>query len=150
MKNLKVLSGVAAVIVALSLCVPAMAADRVTVGDFMVELAKVKSLAASTPAEAMAALTASGVNVPALDLNKPLTQGDVVSIGNASGLNLNSSTPEAPFSADQVSSFMISFAPELGSQDPGAETKATGEKTDPLTKGKGKKKGLLRSPSEPL
>lgn len=151
MKNFKVLGGVAAVLVALALCVPAVAAERVTVGDFVVELAKVKNLQANSPVEARTALTANGVRIPALDLGKTLTQGDVVEIGNAAGLNLNSSTPDAEFGSDQLSSFMISFGPELGQSEPEVGTdKNDKEKVDPLTKGKGKKKGLRRSPSEPL
>lgn len=151
MKNVKVLGGVAAVLVTLALCVPAVAADNVTVGDFVLELAKAKNLTVSTSAEAKSALSASGIQIPSIALDKTLTQGDVVAIGNAAGLNLNSSTPSAEFGSDQLSSFMISFGPELGTSEPEVGTdKNDKEKTDPLTKGKGKKKGLLRSPSEPL
>lgn len=151
MKNVKVLGGVAAVLVTLALCVPAVAADNVTVGDFVLELAKAKNLSASNPVEAQAALSASGIQIPSIAFDKTLTQGDVVAIGNAAGLNLNSSTPSAEFGSDQLSSFMISFGPELGTSEPEVGTDANDkEKTDPLTKGKGKKKGLLRSPSEPL
>jgi len=153
MKNLKVLSGVAAVLVALSLCVPAVAADRVTVGDFVTEIAKVKGLPAANAVEAQTSLSAAGVRLQGLDLNAVLTQGDVVTIGNAAGLNLSSSTPEAEFGSDDVSSFMVNFAPELGSSPENGTTGAdnNGNGADPLTKGKGLKKGLLkRSPSEPI
>ena len=68
--------------------------------------------------EAHAALNASGIRVPAIDLAKTLTQGDVVAIGNAAGLNLNSSSPSDTFDADQLGSFMVSFGPELGASDP--------------------------------
>jgi hypothetical protein len=150
MKNVKVLGGVAAALVTLALCVPAVAADNVTVGDFVLQLAKAKSLTANDPMQAQSALAANGVQVPAIDLGKTLTQGDVVAIGNAAGLNLNSSTPSAEFGSDQLSAFMISFGPELGTSDPENATDGDKPKTDPLTKGKGKKKGLLRSASEPL
>ena len=152
MKNLKVLGGVAAVLVALALCVPAVAANNITVGDFVMELARVKGFTASSVAQAKASIESTGITLPVSDFNRTLTQGDVVAIGNAAGLNLNSSTPEAAFTGDQMNSFMVSFAPELGATD--GENTTDGSKNDngadPRTKGKGKKKGLFRSPSEPL
>ncbi len=152
MKNLKVLGGVAAVLVAFALCVPAVAASNVTVGDFVMELARVKGFTAPNAAAAKASIESTGIMLPVADLDRVLTQGDVVAIGNAAGLNLNSSTPEAAFTGDQMNSFMVSFAPELGATD--GENTTDGAKNDngadPRTKGKGKKKGLFRSPSEPL
>ena len=152
MKNLKVLGGVAAVLVALALCVPAVAANNVTVGDFVMELAKVRGFTSSNAAQAKASIESTGITVPVTDFDRTLTQGDVVAIGNAAGLNLNSSTPEAAFTGDQVNSFIVSFAPELTVPDDGEQTsnKEGNNAADPRTKGKGKKKGLFRSPSEPL
>jgi hypothetical protein len=152
MKKFKVLGGVAAVFVALSLCVPAVAAENVTVGDFVIQLAKVRGYTASNAAEAKASIEGTGIMLPVMDFDRTLTQGDVVRIGNAAGLNLNSSTPEAAFTGDQLNSFMVSFAPELGATDGENTTDGAknGNGADPRTKGKGKKKGLFRSPSEPL
>ena len=155
MKNLKVLGGVAAVLVALALCVPAVAANSVTVGDFVMELARVKGFTASNVEAAKVSIESTGITLPVSDFNRTLTQGDVVAIGNAAGLNLNSSTPEAAFTGDQMNSFMVSFAPELGATDgdnstAGSTNDPADNGADPRTKGKGKKKGLFRSPSEPL
>ena len=76
MKNLKVLGGVAAVLVALALCVPAVAANSVTVGDFVMELAKVRGFTASNAAQAKASIESTGITVPVSDFGRTLTQGE--------------------------------------------------------------------------
>ncbi len=152
MKSRSILGGIVAAFVALAVCVPVMAANTVSVGDFVVELARVKGLAASNVAEAMASIESTGVKLPVADFDRTLTQGDVVAIGNAAGLNLSSSTPEAAFTGAQVDAFLVSLAPELGATDGDDSTDGAynDNGADPRTKGKGKKKGLFRSPSEPM
>ena len=152
MKNTRTLGGVVATLVALALCVPAMAANTVTVGDFVMELARVKGYTASNVAQAKASIESTGVTLPVADFDRVLTQGDVVAIGNAAGLNLSSSTPETAFTGDQVDAFLVSLAPELGATDGDNATDGAynDNGADPRTKGKGKKKGLFRSPSEPM
>ena len=152
MNNTRILGGLVAAIVALALCVPAVAANTVTVGDFVMELARVKGLSASSAAQAKASIESTGVTLPVADFGRVLTQGDVVAIGNAAGLNLSSSTPEAAFTGDQVDAFLVVLAPELGATDGDNSTDGAynDNGADPRTKGKGKKKGLFRSPSEPM
>lgn len=152
MKNTRILGGIFAALVALALCVPAAAANTVTVGDFVMELARVKGYTASNAAQAKASIESSGITLPVADLDRVLTQGDVVAIGNAAGLHLSSSTPEAAFTGDQVNAFLVSLAPELGATDGDNSTDGAynDNGADPRTKGKGKKKGLIRSPSEPI
>ena len=152
MKITRTLGGIVAALVALALCVPAMAANTVTVGDFVIELARAKGFAASNAAQAKASIEGTGVTLPVADFGRVLTQGDVVAIGNAAGLDLSSSTPEAAFTGDQVDAFLVSLAPELGATDGDNATDGAynDNGADPRTKGKGKKKGLFRSPSEPM
>jgi len=150
MKKFAFLKGGAA-LVALALVASPVLAGSLTVGGFVQELAKSMSLASSTPTEAAQALRSAGVSLPSIDMGKTLTQGDVVAIATAAGLTVRTSTPDAEFTEGQLSSFMVTFAPELGASAPEYGTDASDKpKTDPLTKGKGKKKGLIRSPSEPL
>lgn len=139
-------------LVALTLCVPALAADVVTVGDFVMELARVRGFAVSDAAHAKVLIESTGITLPTSDFDRLLTQGDVVAIGNASGLRLSSSTPEVTFTGDEVAAFLVSLAPELGATDGGNSTDGAynDNGADPRTKGKGKKKGLFRSPSAPI
>ena len=63
---------------------------------------------------------------------------------------MSTSTPEATFDNEQMITFISTFGPELGGSDD--ENKARGDKpkVDPRDKGKGLKKGLYKSPSEPI
>ncbi len=152
MKNLKSLKVVAAVLIALAmLAAPALAAGQdLTVGKFLMEIAKVKQLDAVDALTARTSLANAGIKVGNLDLDKGLTQGDVVVISNAAGLPMSTSTPEAAFSNDQMVTFIGTFGPELGGDD-GNQTAGDKPKVDPRDKGKGLKKGLYkRSPSEPI
>lgn len=152
MKQSRVLVVTVVTLAALAMCMPAVAANDVTVGDFVMELARARGIVASDAAHARALIESTGIALPVSDFNRVLTQGDVVAIGNAAGLNLSSSTPGAVFTGDQVDAFLISLAPELGATD--GDNSTDGAKNDrgadPRTKGKGKKKGLFRSPSAPL
>ena len=121
----------------------------------MIEIAKVKNLPALNAATAKHSLIAAGINVAKIDVNKTLTQGDVVAISNAAGLRMTTSTPEAPFTNEQMGNFISSFSLDLGGNraDDGNSTRQKDPNkpgSDPRTKGKGKKVGLFRSVSEPI
>lgn len=159
MKNLVSLRGVATALVAVAVLVgPAFAADQVTVGDFYKKVADIQGVEYTDAAGAEAALRAVGMRAPVLDLGKILTQGDVASIANAAGLRVTTSTPDATFTEDQLSLFVSSFGTELGpiggigGEDMSTDALPWENGADPLTKGKGLKKGLYKriSPSEPL
>jgi hypothetical protein len=141
--------GIAAAVVASAM--PAMAADY-TVGQFLVEVAKARNIVAVDPAAAERGLRQAGVSLPALDLNKSLTEGTVAAIATAVGVPVSTSRPDAPFNQGQVDSFITTFGPSLGS--PSNSTDAAGgadgpAKEDPQP-GKGKSKGFNKSPSEPV
>jgi hypothetical protein len=155
MKNLKSLRGVAIALVALAVCIaPALAAGP-SVGDLLVKFAEVKNLDASTPVQARDSLVLSGMKLPDLDLDKRLTQGDVVSISAAAGINLRTSTPSTPFTQGQLENFGVTLDNVVGgsSTDEGDNTTKSepwDNGADPRDKGQGLKKGLYKSPSEPL
>jgi hypothetical protein len=117
----------------------------VTTGQFLVEIAKAQKLDAADPASASNSLRAAGFRVPDVQLEKPLTEGTVSSIATALGLRITTHNPDATFNNDQMDAFLKSFSRDLGIRT--GETSLTG--ADPLTKGKGKKKGLTKSRSEP-
>jgi hypothetical protein len=124
-------------------------AKSATVGDFLVEIAKAKSLTAADPASARAALTASGVVLPPLALDKALTEGDVVQIGGAMGVPVTTSNPTAAFDSSQIGGFISTFGRTL--TDVGNEPQAPNDFPNPGTdKGRGKKKGHHKSPSDPV
>jgi hypothetical protein len=124
-------------------------AKSATVGDFLVEIARAKSLSASDPVSARAALTSAGVALPPLALDKSLTEGDVVQIGNALGVAVTTSSPSTPFDSSQVGGFINTFSSTLtGSGDP---TQNARDFPNPGTdKGRGKQKGHHKSPSDPV
>ena len=150
MKNLKSLKVVAAILVVFAICAAPAFAAELTAGKFMIEIAKVKNLPALNAATAKGSLIAAGINVTSIDVTKVLTQGDVVAISNAAGLRMKTSTPEATFSNEQMVNFISSFGLEMGDSGEEATTNGDKPKVDPRTKGKGKKKGLFRSVSEPI
>jgi hypothetical protein len=135
------------VVFALALAIPAQAAaGDVTVGQFLVEIAKVKNISAMDGASAAAALRAQGMTLPSLDLGKRLTEGDVAAIAQSAGINVTTTRPANPFTSGQVDQFLSSFASDLGrTKDPGTQNPmAPG--FDPETKGK--KKGHNKTRSE--
>jgi hypothetical protein len=141
--------GIAAAVVASAM--PAMAADY-TVGQFLVEVAKAKNIVAVDAASAERGLRQAGVSLPALDLNKSLTEGTVASIATAVGVPVSTSRPDAPFNQGQVESFITTFGASMGS---GSTNTTDAAGTDGTTKedpqpGKGKSKGFNKSPSEPV
>lgn len=125
----------------------AMAAPRtVSTGQFLVEVAKAQRLDAADPASAANSLRAAGFKLPDVALDKPLTEGMVTSIASALGIRVTTKNPDASFGADQMDNFLKNFSRELSAQ--AGDTTVAG--SDPLTKGKGKKKGLTKTRSEPL
>jgi hypothetical protein len=142
---------------------PALAANDVTVGEFVQRLAMVKNLNATDARIAVDSLEAVGVRLPAeLKLSARLTEGDVVTISRAVGLRVTSSHPERQFTGDQVDSYFAAFSDEFdGDEGAGTYTeypygtgkgKGWGPPFDPFTKGKGQAKGKAkgwRSPTEP-
>ena len=152
MKNLKSLKVVAAVLIAMAmLAAPALAAGQdLTVGKFLIEIAKVKQLDAVDALTARPSLANVVFRVGNLELDIGLTQGDVVLISTAAGLPMSTSTPEATFDNDQMVTFISTFGPELGGSDEENKTAGDKPKVDPRDKGKGLKKGLYKSPSEPI
>ncbi len=121
------------------------ATGDVTVGQFLVEIAKVKSLPASDSVTAEASLRAAGANLPRLDHAKVLTQADVAAISAGLGLRVTTSQPTAGFGSGDMDAYLTAFRGELGGtpntprNDPG---------TDPSTKGK--KKGHNKSKCDPV
>jgi hypothetical protein len=141
--------GVATAVIAVaSLLVPAMAADSVMVKDFVVRIAHAKQLPAASCDSATGSLRQAGYNLPALDCNSPLTEGNVARISNSVGIRVTTSQPDAAFSASSMDAFFGAFNDDLSGAT-GTDTHKEGHGTDPLEKGKGKKKGL-RSPDDPV
>jgi hypothetical protein len=153
MKNLKSLKVVAAVLIAFAMfAAPALAAGQdLTVGKFLIEIAKVKQLDAVDAAAARTALANAGIIIGDMDLNKNLTQGDVVRISSAIGLTLSTSTPEVAFTADEMVVYINTFGPDLDADDSGNNPHAHGKPPyfDPHEKGQ-HKGHTKRSPSEPI
>jgi hypothetical protein len=101
-------------LVALAVMVPAHAAGKVTVGDFLTQIAQVKNLPATDAATAAASLRAAGVVLPVLDVKATLDEGSVAKIASSLGLNVSTNNPAASFSAAQADAFVSTFASELG------------------------------------
>lgn len=152
MKNLASLRGIGAALIVLAVFAgPALAAQP-TVGDFYVGIANVRGLAADSPIIAEQSLRSSGVVLPAVSIDKPLTQGDVVNITRPLGLKLSTSRPDDAFDRPAMNDFINGFATELGgvAEANGYDPDKNG--ADPLSKGNGLKKGLWKqviTPSEP-
>ena len=141
----------AVLLVTAGMVLPAFAGD-LTVGDFVVKVAEVKQLNAIDGRVAERSLRAARYDLPLLDLDKTLTEGVVAAISNSVGIRVTTSNPGAKFDEGKVSSYMAAFGGDL--------IKKPGDPTDPKPKpafhkdgkggkGKGKKKGHFKSPSEP-
>lgn len=134
---------------------PAAAADLVTVGRFVQEVAKIRNLNATDARIAADSLRAAGVRLPSdMDLNRRLTEADVADIARRVGLKVTTSQPEAPFSEGQMDQFFNSFAAELGQVVDDRENNSVRDrdpnKFDPKSKGKGKGKAKgHRTATEP-
>lgn len=133
-------------LVACAVAVPSFAASDVTVGQFLVEIAKVKNLAANDGRTAANSLKAAGVALPEIDLTKSLSEGDVAVIARAAGVNLTTSNPSASFSRSQVDNFIKSFGTELGRNPGDGPVQPNAPSFDPETKGQ--KKGHKKTRNE--
>lgn len=141
---------VAAVMIA-ALATPAvMAAGKVYVGDLVQGIALHKGLRAGDPVTAAASLREAGVRLPQnLNLDQELTEGDMAAVATAAGVPVTTTRPAAPVSGDQLDSFFSTFGKDLGSGGDGrADTR---KHPNPGTdKGKGKKVGHFKSPTDPV
>jgi hypothetical protein len=143
-----------------------VATEPVSVGKLVQEIATLRGLPAGSPVAASGALRDAGVPLPDIALDEALTEGSVVQISAAFGVNVRTSQPAARFDADRMNRFLLTMGREFGRQSlrsTGSSPEAARNRdrneennppfspgADPLTKGKGKKKGLLkRSPVEP-
>lgn len=155
MRTAKRFGVVAAALIVLAAMVPAFAADGVKVGEFVVKVAEAKQLPAANTATAERSLRDAGYDLPALDLNGALTERVVVQISRALGINVSTSSPDAVFTTTQVNDFFSVFGQDVGvvnnpGGDDNPQPRGDKPKVDPLTKGKGKKKGLKRTPQDPV
>jgi len=139
--------GMVALLAVATVVAPAFAGN-VTVGRFYTELAQAKHLVSVDAASAEANLRGAGFNLPKLELNKSLTEGDMTSISNALGLVVTTEKPSQLISEAQMSTFMSSFGSQIGA----TQVKGGGVKVDPFSVNgaKGKKKGHHKSTSEPI
>jgi hypothetical protein len=139
-----------ALVMAVAIAAPVLAAGDVSVGDFIVQLAKARNLNASDVNTAVSSLHAAGVRLPAgINYDERLTEGTVTGISRAVGLNVRTSTPDSNFDRDMVDRFFVSFASELDvTGDPVMSERHhnNGNGKDKGNKGKGKGG---RTPSEP-
>ena len=148
----------------LALVAPAMAASDITVGDFVLRLAKVKGVGSTDARVAGDALRGVGIRLPGnINYANRLTEGDVAEISRAAGFNVHTSNPDNAFTGQQSEAFFISFGDKLGGDDnsiksdtnpgqgSGPGTGNGGPPFDPFTKGKhgkGKGKGVF-TPTDP-
>jgi hypothetical protein len=128
------------------------AGEATTVGDFLVSLAGAAGLDASSQTAAQNSLRDAGWGLPDLNLGAMLTEGDVVAIAASGGLKVTTSTPQASFDQSRVQSFLTAFGPTINAEGAHADSHPApwDHGADPRTKGKGKKKGLYKSPSKPV
>jgi len=140
----------AMLLVASNAFLPAFAGEQ-TVGDFVVKIAELKNLTATDGKMAARSLRTAGYVVPVLDLNKALTEGDVVAISKSFGIRVTTSTPDAAFDKGRVDTYLAIFGGDLGKLgNPGdGKHMPTGHKNGKGSKGKGKKLGHFKSPSQP-
>jgi hypothetical protein len=142
-------------VIAVGLAMAPAFAGSVTVGHFYTQLAQAKHLGAADAAVSEASLRSAGYALPHFALDKPMTEGDVVSISTALGLTVTTSSPARPISDAQVGAFLATFGKQLGASSLGtAPPEVNGDGTggiDPGNSGngKGKKKGHNKSSSEP-
>jgi hypothetical protein len=123
-----------------------LGAENMTVGGFVQDLARLKSLTASDARVAAASLASVGVRLPSdLDFDKSLTEADVTLISGAAGLRVTTTTPEAPFDSQRAERFFVAFGSELGGLEP---TAAETDSQQRLESGhaKGKCKGKNKPP----
>lgn len=140
----RVIQMVLMALVVVAVMAPANAAEKVTVGDFLTQIAQAKQLPANSGTAAFNALRNAGIALPALDVNATLTEGTVAQIASSFGLNVTTSNPTAPFSTNQMNAFVATFGSEIG-----VGPKAPSPNL-PFNEQKGLKKGHNKSRSEPV
>ena len=126
---------------------PALA-ESVTVGRFYVELAKAKNLVSGDAAAAENNLRRSGVVLPALALEKNLTEGDMQSISTALGLKVTTAQPGSIISETQMSTYLASFGGQIkvkGIKAPGSDPTV-----DAGSQARKKRKRRKKSRHEPI
>ena len=112
------------VLLASAAAVSPVFAGSVTVGRFYVELAKAKNLVAGDAVAAENNLRSAGVVLPALPLQKSLTEGDMQSISTALGLRVTTEQPGSVISETQMSTYLASFGGQINVrnvQSPGSD-----------------------------
>jgi hypothetical protein len=123
--------------------------DAVEAGAFFQQIAQSMNLHVEDGADAASALRRAGYDVPVFPSNHRMTEGEVASVLSSLQVPVTTSRPQAPFSASKLSSLLAALGPEFGDRNaPNSKGDAVPiGGADPRTKGKGKKKGLLKSPS---
>ena len=146
----RVIATASVIALTLALSGAVWAGEGATVGWFLQRIAAARNLQATTPAQAERELNLSGVRLSKLDLDKALTEGDIVSVGNALGIKVTTQNPTALSDRKQAESFVVAFGPELGTSGSAKTRDAGGVPNDASDNGKGKKKGHNKSTGEPL
>lgn len=141
--------GAACLVAAGTLVAAGPGSETVTVGWFLHQVAVARQIPSSSEHDAWAALRGAGIELPRMDAAKVLTEGDVVEIGRSLGLNVDSSTPSAPFDRIRAQAFAETVVPGTGVDAPSTRDSG-GTPNDASNNGKGKKKGHNKSSSEPL
>lgn len=127
------------------------AADSVpNVGWFLGEIAAAKHWDAKSQTDPVAAFRAHGIELPKIDVAKPLTEGDVVAVGRSLGVALTSQRPDAPFDRTRAQSIAATIATGTGGNAPPRPFDIGGSPNPNSDNGHGKKKGHNKSSSEPL
>ena len=156
--NVKRLGALLVAALLVTAAVPTFAASDATVGEFVIQLAKSRNLAATDARVAANALRGIGVRVPAdLNYSKKLTEGDVTILARSFGLNVTTTNPDNLFTTDQVDRFFATFGGDIGFTLIGGSDSTKGHTGlpgfDPYSKGKGGSKGLKKghdfTPTEP-
>ena len=161
LRRMGIMAATFAIAGAVAVATPASTpSTTLTVGDFLLLYAKSAHLTLppdATPQTAQAALLAAKA-LPGIDLqlDKPLTQGDIVAIGRAAGLKIVSGTPTRTLERAEAELFLETFmkysAPAGAAQDriDATMTPPTSPPGNANTS-KGKKKGRpFQSPTEPM
>ena len=149
-RETRVIAVASVIALTLALSGAVWAGEGTTVGWFLQRIAAARNLQATTPAQAERDLRASGVGLSKLDLDKPLTEGDIVIVGQSLGINVTTQNPTALSDRRQAESFIVAFGPEVGTSGSAKTRDAGGVPNDASDNGKGKKKGHNKSTGEPL
>jgi hypothetical protein len=129
--------------------VPALSGENTvpTTGEFLQQIALARHLPAVDGHDAARLLGESGIQLPALTLSLPLTEGQVAAISRSLGVVVTTSSPDGPFESSSVAAFLDLLAAQAPKQsttsgESGPYPRPNDRAADPRTKGRGKKKGL--------